>query len=466
MAAFSQTYLSKDLLSSLSAEVLDMILSYLPAKSLLNVSECNRRLLDLCRNCNFLWKHLCKIDFNADLTVKGSFPSFFLLYQLLYKSRIILEDTDHSTYSGYIPDWLYYWSALSTKPPLPGFSNLPAGRTKKTWGLKEEDLTNYQMQGNNSREGVRLERYYSWTDGLEAALWKHKSRQKFHEVALKRCVRSQKQIHKAFPKASKNQRKRAFNKFQNEHRKLKNILSKQKEGASEILINQCPQKIGEDYIDGYLHKSGIKQLESYIEFAKQLEREVGIEELIKDIPECVLLVYEKMSPIARQRFIPAEEFLDVARVYLERVKQVWRWQNENGTEGRQAFRDCDVVKAFPPYSAYIQTGCESHFRTLRLNFEGLEILRTWLDENAWITQVLDSDLIDVVRGAPSNRTVNNEPRAQPVQALKKMVKVFLKSGRKVDFDKILKRLAESARIFLHSNLMLVDSLERSLVAPL
>lgn len=106
------------------------------------------------------------------------------------------------------------------------------------------------MQGNNSREGVRLERYYSWTDGLEAALWKHKSRQKFHEVALKRCVRSQKQIHKAFPKASKNQRKRAFNKFQNEHRKLKNILSKQKEGASEILINQCPQKIGEDYIDG------------------------------------------------------------------------------------------------------------------------------------------------------------------------------------------------------------------------
>ena len=100
---------------------------------------------------------------------------------------------------------------------------------------------------------------------------------------------------------------------------------------------------------GYLHKSGIKQLESYIEFAKQLEREVGIEELIKDIPECVLLVYEKMSPIARQRFIPAEEFLDVARVYLERVKQVWRWQNENGTEGRQAFRDCDVVKAFPSY---------------------------------------------------------------------------------------------------------------------
>ena len=118
-------------------------------------------------------------------------------------------------------------------------------------GLTEEDLTNYQIQSNKSRAVVvRLERYYNWTDGLEAALCKHKSRQKFHEVALKRCMRSQKQIHKAFPKASRNQRKRAFNKFQNEHRGLRHILSKQKEGVSEFLSYQSPQKIGQDYIEG------------------------------------------------------------------------------------------------------------------------------------------------------------------------------------------------------------------------
>ena len=127
-------------------------------------------------------------------------------------------------------------------------------------GLTEEDLTNYQMQCNKSREGVRLERYYSWSDGLEAALCKHKSRQRFHEVALKRCMRSQKQIHKAFPKASKNQRKRAFNKFQNEHRKLRNILSNQKEGASEFLNYQCPHKIGQDYIEGKLRLAALFQL--------------------------------------------------------------------------------------------------------------------------------------------------------------------------------------------------------------
>ena len=61
MATFHGSGFAKDLLSSLSAEVLYIILSYLPAKSLLNVSECNRRLRDLCQNCNSLWKHLCKV---------------------------------------------------------------------------------------------------------------------------------------------------------------------------------------------------------------------------------------------------------------------------------------------------------------------------------------------------------------------------------------------------------------------
>ena len=100
---------------------------------------------------------------------------------------------------------------------------------------------------------------------------------------------------------------------------------------------------------GYLHKSGIKQLESYIEFAQRLEQEVVIAELSKDIPECVLLVYVKLSTTAHQRFISAEEFLDVAKDYFERVKRVWNWQNQNGPDARQAFRDCPVVKAHPSY---------------------------------------------------------------------------------------------------------------------
>ena len=117
-------------------------------------------------------------------------------------------------------------------------------------GLTDEDLTNYQIKCNKSRV-VRLERYYTWTDGLEAALCKHSSKQRFHEVALKRCMRSKKQIQKNFNKAACSQRKRAFTKFQNENRSSKNILAKNKDG-SEYMSFQRPHKIGQDYIEGEL----------------------------------------------------------------------------------------------------------------------------------------------------------------------------------------------------------------------
>lgn len=82
MAAFHGAHFPKDLLTSLSAEVLYIILSYLPAKSLLNVSECNRRLRDLCQNCNSLWKHLSKVSwvFRLLSVSKLSFASVFSFF--------------------------------------------------------------------------------------------------------------------------------------------------------------------------------------------------------------------------------------------------------------------------------------------------------------------------------------------------------------------------------------------------
>ena len=116
---------------------------------------------------------------------------------------------------------------------------------------------------------------------------------------------------------------------------------------------------------------------------------------------------------------------------------------------------------FLPPSAYIQTGNESHFRTLRLNFEGLEKLKTWLNQNQWITKLLDSNFISILQGVPVQKP-NSELSAQAIQALRRMVKIFLKTGRRVDFDRILKRLAESARRFLHIHLEYVEILERAL----
>ena len=112
-------------------------------------------------------------------------------------------------------------------------------------------------------------------------------------------------------------------------------------------------------------------------------------------------------------------------------------------------------------SAYIQSGSESHFRNLRLNFEGLEQLETWLEENQWITKLLDSNFISILRGVPLQKPANHLS-TQAFQALRKLVKLFLKTGRRVDFDRILRRLAESAKIFLQTHLEYVESLERNL----
>lgn len=102
MAAFP--HFPKDLLSSLSAEVLYIILSYLPAKSLLNVSECNRRLRDLCQNCNPLWKHLCKVRLffrHAVSAFKGVFCVFDPLCQniQLFSSSFNVEDLQTQLYN-------------------------------------------------------------------------------------------------------------------------------------------------------------------------------------------------------------------------------------------------------------------------------------------------------------------------------------------------------------------------------
>ena len=65
-----------------------MILSYLPAKSLLNVSECNRRLRDLCQDCNSLWKHLCKVRQRRNHTCCFlDLPANTIFYPLSFESQ-------------------------------------------------------------------------------------------------------------------------------------------------------------------------------------------------------------------------------------------------------------------------------------------------------------------------------------------------------------------------------------------
>ena len=107
---------------------------------------------------------------------------------------------------------------------------------------------------------------------------------------------------------------------------------------------------------------------------------------------------------------------------------------------------------------YVEKGNEPDFRTLRLYFEGLERLKTWLNSNQWITKLLDSSIIAVVEGAQTQIT----PRNTQIQALKRMVRHFLKTGRSGHFNKILKNLCDLAKVFLNKHMAHVEELEESL----
>ncbi|XP_032239734.1 uncharacterized protein LOC116619255 [Nematostella vectensis] len=451
--------IESDLFSSLSSEVLSIILSYLPAKTLLNLSETCRRFKELCFECDTLWKDLCKTDYKVSLLAKGNFRSYHMIYQLIYKCRIILIDTDYSTYSGCLPDWLYYWSALGSKPPLIGFWSLPAGRTKKTWGLTDEDLANWLSDKKNLKpDEVRLERYYTWYDGMQASIYKHGSLKKFQEVALKRCIRSRKQILTNFPQSARSQRKRNFQRFQNEHNHLKEFLAKQK-GNAEHLCYSKPKKIGRDYIEGLLHKSGKKQLYSFVEFIQECKDRCSASTpyLLKDVPKCVSRVYKMCSDVY-ERHVQASELLALSDKYMARAQEVWDWQSANGLDYMKKYRSCKVVKAHLAFKEYVCHGNEHDFECLRLHFEGLESLSIWLESNQWVTKLIDSSLVQILQDVSTEKPCKDPDG----QTIKRLVRRYLKTGRKEDFDKVLKKLCEKANEFLTVHRAHVDELERTL----
>ena len=96
---------------------------------------------------------------------------------------------------------------------------------------------------------------------------------------------------------------------------------------------------------GRLHKCGLKQLSSYIDFIKQLEDWVTNTESAEDIPDCVVFIYEKLSSTVYTRYVDPEEFMVEAQNYFRRVESVWDWQSERGSDHRNSFRTSAAVKS-------------------------------------------------------------------------------------------------------------------------
>ena len=105
---------------------------------------------------------------------------------------------------------------------------------------------------------------------------------------------------------------------------------------------------------GFLQRTGIKQLKSYVEFYHRLKAmcrtyKEGVYYSLSDLQRFTLYVYEKLSEQAPERYIDPETFLKHAENYLTRVKEVWEWQNEKGKEHQRNYRKNEQIKSSTDY---------------------------------------------------------------------------------------------------------------------
>lgn len=199
-------------LIGMCTEILMKIFAYCDAVDLLNASRTCTRLYVVCRNCERIWKTLCNLDFNVDLPCKGKFESYYDIYKLLYKSRLVMGAYVYGRYFekrqlSAIPGWLWCMAALSNRPPvmkygkgrfvkrcsghyLQRFSQVPLGQLRRSWGIKRGD----DLHGLFPRRVERGTLYYPFQGARYALMRKKNGKMGYYHFMLNKCFRARKMI--------------------------------------------------------------------------------------------------------------------------------------------------------------------------------------------------------------------------------------------------------------------------------
>lgn len=203
-------------LSGICTEILMKIFAYCDAVDLLNAAASCKRLYIVCRYCEPLWKELCSVDFSVDLPGRGKFETYYEIYQLLYKSRLVMGAYVYGRYFdkrklSSIPGWLWCMAALSDRPPfmkygktrflrqcsghyLQRFAQVPLGQLRRSWGIKRGD----DLHGLFPRRVERGTLYYPFQGARYALMRKMNGRIGYYRLMLNKCYRARKIIDKKF----------------------------------------------------------------------------------------------------------------------------------------------------------------------------------------------------------------------------------------------------------------------------
>ena len=202
--------------SGLCTEILVKILTYCDAAVLLNVGLTCKRLYTICRYCESTWRMLCEEDFDVYLPCKGKFGSYYEIYRLIYKSRLVMGAYIYGRYFekrqlSTIPGWLWCMAALSDRPPimkygrrrfvrrcsghyLQRFSQVPLGQLKRSWGITRGD----DLQGLFPRRVERGTLYYPFQGARYAVMRKMNGREGYYRFMLNKCYRARNIIDSKF----------------------------------------------------------------------------------------------------------------------------------------------------------------------------------------------------------------------------------------------------------------------------
>ncbi|KAK3702969.1 hypothetical protein QZH41_012413 [Actinostola sp. cb2023] len=454
---------------SLSPELLTLILSYLPAKSVLNVSETCRRLKELAFDCDVLWKRLCKLHLSIDLQVKGPFPSYFDIYQLLYKFNVIVK---HHIYGQYVPEYIYHWGALILYDYnrhhrinyMYRVSRLfTKSRFMKTWDLTNSDLIKV-------RPGAVCS--FVTSDGIDALKMKLGINrvQDFQKLVLQRCIRNQKKMSQQFISASILKRSRTFKRHMRDNPDVKSILLTKElltvllddfddiGMLSEADLEMMPQQVGMDFIKGHFHKTGFEQVKSYVLFVQTLQDKCNSRpHLSKLIPVIATTVYEKLRGITKQRHITYIEYLDHADICCQRADEVHNWHCDISEDAKFEFRT-HGIEEHKAYKKYILYGEDASFQSVKNHFEGLHNIGVWLLRNYWIKDLVGKTVVDLLEG----EDIGLLSSLQKYKEVGEFVQKYLKTGKSKHFRKIIRKLWELSTQFLERNENNLDKLQKDL----
>eukprot|EP00794_Sanderia_malayensis_P003139 gene3139-3607_t len=226
------------------------------------------------------------------------------------------------------------------------------------------------------------------------------------------------------------------------------------------------------YIDGQL-KGGFQTVKDYAEFCGRFkswleEKSLKLwpprhgDVLAQDYRDALDYVNKELSLVANEQELTMHDFLSKACNFIERLHEVWLWQNQHGTAYRKEHRSSILVRRHECFRKYLEKGHVEDCIQLRLYFERREILSHWLKDNLWLVSLIGDAAIQSLRPPLCSAEVTIPVLSgDPVACL---VQRFLETGLQSDFNKIRMKLVEISNLQIHMLMDKVRNLQEAVCA--